>query len=200
MRRLRGRPKLSLMTLRPSVTFVLVCGLTWTAAPSAAPAARQRSPQLPVLTSVQAAEAEGARYPKGLDDETQPNFAALMELTGTADRTCVDVGDGWSVRSGDFVAGPMLPFQTHWQRGHTKVYWSPRYLTDGRPRELGDDGLLVRETRLEPAGLHAEYRYGTLVRNTAAFFNSNVWLPTAGRWLLVATYKSNWGCFIVNAQ
>jgi len=33
-----------------------------------------------------------------------------------------------------------------------------------------------------------------------AFSNSDLWVPSAGRWLLVATYGANWGCFIVDAD
>jgi hypothetical protein len=184
------------VTPRTSVLFVLGCGVFW----SVTPTAQNAASALPVLRDVQAAEAEALTFPRGVASEEQPSFAAAPNLTGTADRRCVEVGDGWNVRSGDFVAGPMSEFQTHWQQGYTKVWWSPRYLTDTRPRDLGDDGLVVRETRLEPAGLNSEYRHGGLVRNTTAFFNSGVWLPTPGKWMMVATYKSNWGCFIVNTQ
>ena len=184
------------MTLRPFVLCVSACGLMWAAMPTAQEAASA----LPVLRSVQAAEIEAAAYPRGLSSDVQPGFAAATNLTGTSARTCVDVGDGSAVQSGDFVAGPMNMFETSWQEGHTKVWWEPRYLADARSRDLGGDGLVVRETRLDVAGPTAVYRYGRLVRNTSAFFNSDVWLPTSGKWMLVATYKSNWGCFIVDAR
>jgi hypothetical protein len=80
------------------------------------------------------------------------------------------------------------------------VWFVPRHLSNNQPRELDpNDGLLVRGTKLDGAAEHTTYRYGTIVRSGdgVGFFNSTLWVPSAGRWLLVATYGPNWGCFIV---
>ena len=78
------------MTLRTTVLFVLGCGVFW----SVTPAAQKAASALPALRDVQAAEAEALTFPHGVTSEEQPNFAAELNLTGTADRKCVEVGDG----------------------------------------------------------------------------------------------------------
>lgn len=158
-------------------------------------------PSLPALADIHAAEAEGARFPTGAQASVQGGVDAAGAV-GTAARTCVEVGDATSVRAGDFLAGPfggVAGFRDSWQAWHTKVWWAPRYLADRTPRDLGDDGLVVRGTRLDAPAPPMTYRYGELVRSAdgTGFFNSGVWVPSAGRWMLVATFGPNWGCFVV---
>jgi hypothetical protein len=147
---------------------------------------------------IQAAETEGAAYPHGDATSVQSGFDASADV-GTAERKCVDTRHSKTALSGDFLAGPFddlfVSFRTHWQQGHTKVWWAPRYLADRTPRDLADGGLVIRGTRLDGSGESTTYRYGGLVRSIPSgigFFNSGVWVPSAGRWMLVATYGSNW--------
>jgi hypothetical protein len=148
-----------------------------------------------VLKDVAAANAEGAAYPAGDPNTAQPGWAGAP--SGDASRKCVDVADSDAVRSGDFIAGPFSFFRTSWQEGRTKVWWVPRFLNDTTPRDLGERGLLIRSTRLDAPGHHV-FRFGGIVRNSVGFFNSTAWLPTAGRWMMVTTFESNWGCFVVD--
>lgn len=173
---------------------------------SAAPAGQQSpaKPDLPALADVAAAEKEGASFPRGPATSVQPGFDVGSDK-GSGDRKCVDAKGSKATWSGDFVAGP-FDFETgggftrSWRYGHTKVWFAPRYLANNQPRELGaGEGLLVRGTRLDAPDVHTTYRYSTIVRSMSGigFFNSDLWVPSAGRWLLVATYDTNWGCFIV---
>ena len=164
-------------------------------------------PDLPALADVAAAEKEGASFPRGLATSVQPGFGAFADK-GSGDRKCVDAKGSKATLSGDFEAGPFeiehgAGFTTNWRQGHTKVWFVPRYLANNQPRELGAyEGLLVRGTRLDAPDVHTTYRYSTIVRSDRSesgygFFNSDLWVPSAGRWMLVATYEKNWGCFIV---
>jgi hypothetical protein len=160
------------------------------------------------LADIAAAEKEGAGFPRGPVASVQGGFAVGADK-GSGDRKCVDANGSKATWSGDFVAGPFdiehgAGFRTNWQYGRTKVWFSPRYLANAQPRELAaGEGLLVRGTKLDStAAEHQTYRYGTIVRSMSGvgFFNSDLWVPSAGRWLLVATYEANWGCFIVETN
>jgi hypothetical protein len=166
---------------------------------------RSQPVEVAPLVDIQAAQTEGAAYPHGDAASVQSGFDAGADV-GTPERRCVDTRHSKAALSGDFLAGPFddlfASFRTHWQQGHTKVWWAPRYLADRTPRDLADGGLLIRGTRLDGSG-GTTYRYGGLVRSIPSgigFFNSGVWVPSAGRWMLVATYGSNWGCFVVETQ
>ena len=177
---------------------VLACGLLCA---KTVPAQSAPRVALRLLEDIAAAEKEGATYLRGDKNDEQTGYAAGIEV-GTTDRKCVDVKDSRNAVSGDFFAGPFDMFRSSWQQGHTKLWWAPRYLADARPRDLGDEGMLMRGTRLDQPG-HPVFRYGGLVRSIPAgtgFFNSNAWLPSSGRWMLVTTFGPNWGCFVVDAQ
>jgi len=162
-------------------------------------------PEPPALTDIAAAEKEAASFPRGSAASAQPGFDASAADKGSGERQCVDAKGSKATMSGDFIAGPFEiepggGFTRNWRYGHTKVWFSPRYLANAQPRELPDgEGLLVRGVRLDATAERTTYRYSTIVRSMSGtgFFNSDLWVPSAGRWLLVATYGDNWGCFIV---
>jgi hypothetical protein len=162
------------------------------------------------LRDIAAAELEGTAYPRGDASEDQfPGGTGRTGEVGTVDRKCVDVGENVSARSGDFVAGPFGHvrgggFTVSWQKGYTKVWWLPRYFPPmaqvPSDFDFGDAGLLVRSTKLDGSSDTAMYRWGGLGKNNGYFFNSTFWLPSAGRWLVVATFEKNWGCFLVSTR
>ena len=191
------------MTVRLAIAALALVVCNW---PSSA--GEQHPNPTPSLTSppidVQAAEVEGAAFPRGSTADVQIGFHTPADV-GTADRKCVDVGDRRAALSGDFTAGPFGGvlgggFRTSWHEGHTKVWWAPRHLADTQPRDVGENGLLVRSRRLDVPSKTALYRSGGIVRsmNGVGFFNSGFWLPSAGRWMVVATFESNWGCFVID--
>jgi hypothetical protein len=148
-----------------------------------------------VLRDVAGAEGEGATYPHPRADQAQPGFFGGAGYTGTADRKCIETKDGLSVLAGDILAGPFRMFQTHWQQGRTKIWWAPRYVP------FAD--LIVRASRLDDPDQHTRFRFtdvASAIPSGVRFFPSDAWLPSAGRWMIVATAGSNWGCFVVNVQ
>jgi len=111
----------------------------------------------------------------------------VAAAVGTAERKCVDAGSGGRFRSGDFVAA-MPDYAAYWARGGTKVMWiSVRPQTPRVP-------LVVKATRLDAAA--AGRVYGVDILN-APRYPSGVFLPEAGRWMMVATAGDAWGCFVV---
>ena len=193
------------MTVRLSIAAVAFVACNWSSFAGERQANPTLSPTLPP-SDVQAAEVEGAAFPRGSPADVQIGFDAPAEV-GTPDRRCVDVGNSRAALSGDFTAGPFGSllgggFRTSWHEGHTKVWWAPRHLADARPRDVGENGLLVRSRRLDVPSEAALYRYGGIVRsmNGVGFFNSGFWLPSSGRWMVVATFGANWGCFVVDLR
>lgn len=86
------------------------------------------SAQAPLRT-VEAAEAEGAKYPQGTAvADTSAWDKENAEVAGTSERRCVDVdkNPSVSVRSGDFVAGNFEQYIEMAGTGKRKVWWAPR--------------------------------------------------------------------------
>lgn len=144
-------------------------------------------------TAVEAAEAEGARYGKP-DASAQP--AALYgEAFGPTDRRCVDAESHVTARSGEFVAGP---FETHIMfpspngRAQRKVWWAPRQTATMPPMQL-------RAEKIAAPRVTVSWTFSSVVRNeNGYFFNTTFRFPETGKWLVVVTSGSNWGCFLLD--
>lgn len=154
---------------------------------------------------VAAAEREAIVFPT---DTRVPNrmkrvFTA-RGTQGTAERKCVAGSGVGPLRSGEFVIGGELSGKDPRDRGKRvapKIWWSP--LHHGPKMEL-----LVRARRLEASG---EYRYVgvTVAYGTGGpgqqvpeeereyFFPSSIEFLHSGRWVIVATQGSDWGCFVL---
>lgn len=72
--------------------------------------------------TVEAAEADGASYPKATDTVEQTGYG---EAFGPKARTCVDTRKHATARSGEFVAGPFDPPVVMAGRGR-KIWWAAR--------------------------------------------------------------------------
>jgi hypothetical protein len=143
--------------------------------------------------SVSAAEAEGSKYPK-------PDVSARMALLygeafGPTDRRCVDAEKHATARSGDFVAGP---FDEHVMLadvgGHAerKVWWAPRQTTTMPPMQL-------RAAKIGAPDITMSWSFPSVVWNESDyFFNTTIRFPEVGKWLVVVTSGSNWGCFLLD--
>ena len=160
-----------------------------------------------IPTTIQAAEAEGASFPRGATPPVvASNFTSPFE--GTAERKCVvppadDFPPGGSLRSGEFIL--------HGQFGRTgpmgnvigrarKLMWEPLHNPYVYPTRTG---LLVRGVRLghpsdtlRLAVARAAYP-GTKQKYTEAAYPSGFHFRSAGQWLMVATSGSDWGCFLL---
>jgi hypothetical protein len=154
---------------------------------------RPATPADSLAPTIEAAEAR-AKLPVGLVlaavsmHPADADFVAAA--VGTPDRRCVEAGSGGRFRSGDFVAA-MPDYAAYWAQGGVKVVWiSVRPETPRVP-------LVVKATRLDAA---AEGRvYGVDIPN-APRYPSGVYLPQAGRWMMVATAGGAWGCFVVTVK
>lgn len=111
----------------------------------------------------------------------------IAGAVGTTERKCVDAGGGGRIRSGDFVAA-MPNYAAYWAQGGVKVMW-----VSTRP-QVPRVELVVKATRLDVVAEGRVYGVETL---NAPSYPSRVYLPTAGRWMMVATAGDAWGCFVV---
>jgi hypothetical protein len=149
----------------------------------------------PVPTTVDAAEAAGAKHPKA--QGTQP--AMYADAFGPTDRRCVDA-DGAATnrtaRSGEFVAGPFNPpvFMGNPrgpQGAQRKVWWTPRQGTAMPPLQL-------RAAKLDSPGVTVNWTLPSVARaNQEDFYNTFIRFPEVGKWIVVVTAGNNWGCFLI---
>ncbi|MES2179887.1 MAG: hypothetical protein V4550_18645 [Gemmatimonadota bacterium] len=150
-----------------------------------------------VARSVAEAELEGARYPRAA--ELNPRRPWDANAQGTSERKCLEADKLRAARSGDFYVGDFAgrtgwpSYSEMWRTGYGKLIWQPVHLPS--------PGVVVRATRLD---VGAESRvYGPFPIShpgesmSTTFHPSGVHVPTTGRWMLVATSGSNWGCFVI---
>lgn len=157
------------------------------------------------LRDIASAEAEGASYPRGRADLGQ--LGQDVGDAGTIERKCVDTREAGSVRSGDILAGPFSMFKTAWQQGRTKIWWMPQDFNvgacPGMWQACAGTELIVRATKLDHPEERTVQRFWDHARSSQTstyFFPTGASLPSAGRWMIVATTGRNWGCFLVDAQ
>ena len=176
---------------------------------AAAPALAQRAP-IPVGSTeaeiIAWAEADGAAYP----DVPSPNPHKgnfIRGMAGGVDRRCYEGIEIGPVRSGQFVIGGQLSGARGMRAGlQGKVWWAPFYHSRDMPP------LEVRGRNLTNSSDSIRYTTATvawpvspgsqLVSESAReyFFPSGITIPTAGRWLVIATSGNNWGCFILTVR
>lgn len=161
--------------------------------------ARAAQPKDSVPSSIAAAEAEGARWPRAVANN---DTSAAAGAVGSSERRCADVDHINIARSGDFVAGPFELYNSTWSGGYGKLWWRPAWVsrTDTVP-------LIVRVARLDahadaviftqPALAHGIDPRAPRTRTSPDFYPSGIHVPAVGHWLLVATAGPNWGCYIL---
>jgi hypothetical protein len=108
---------------------------------------------------------------------------------------------GTSVRSGEFVIGGQIATPPG---RPAKAWWKPLVSTMDmtlllRGRRLG--GTPADTLRFETAEVVAPLHSETLepYADEAAFPAGN-FFPSAGTWVVVATSRRNWGCFVISVQ
>lgn len=197
------------------VLIALVAGGWWTAertiwVPEIRSGEQSYRPARPTDTiprSIEAAEAEGAAYPRS----TEPiNFnPSLTEgvTAGSGTRRCVRADTTARSRSGDFFIGQNIALLAEEWRAGVRGGWKTSWHTSHRPMRIPMQ-LTVRVARIDSAGpafvytsesiktqrIVREYqRYG----QTWATGWGSIDLPTAGTWMLVATSRDVWGCFTI---
>lgn len=153
---------------------------------------------LTLPTTVSAAEAEGVSFKRA----APPSWVAgifTREWTGSADRRCLTLPAqqdpaGQSFRSGDFIIRTRLPISAARQM---KILWTPLH----NPFEYSST-LLVRAARLDdPADSLrrsiADWGYVPHEKRDSAF-PSLFTFAHPGRWLIVATAGTDWGCYVLS--
>lgn len=137
--------------------------------------------------TIEAAEAEGAAHPARSGIE-QSMYA---DAFGPSDRKCVAAEGHVTARSGDFVAGPFEAYIVMGRGRLRKVWWAPRQGTVMPP-------LLLRGTKLDGPNVTVAWSFPSVAVSTdGAFYNTTFELPQPGKWLVVVTAGSNWGCFVL---
>lgn len=122
---------------------------------------------LPATDVVASAEAFGASHPRPTVDLSVPAWWEFEPL-GAADRVCVDVSLQSTRVAPAFRSGEMVLGGSipRIRAGVRTKLW---WKPDDRP----------------PQPIPEE-----------AFFSGSVEFPAAGRWIVVATSRDNWGCFV----
>ncbi len=163
-------------------------------------AARWSAGQKGIPTSVAAAEAEGAAFPRG----AAPTFVSINfshPFDGTAERKCVapsaTEGQSEQLRSGEIlIRGQFVGEWGPEARRTNKFLWIPVH----NPFEF-PNALLLRAARIgHPEDAFrvaiADWGYEGRGHERESGFPSGVALPKAGSWMIIATAGDDWGCFL----
>ena len=149
-----------------------------------------------VPRSVEEAEAQGRLHPRTsrtAEFDLPPAVRDSVRI-GSAARECVEIGDAYFVRAGEFIAGPFALYRQSWSGG-MKLAWFPAHQSRFRRAQV-----TIRAARLDAPGDARVYLTAALGLEKVFFGREPLtgWavLP-GGRWLLVATSDTNWGCFIL---
>lgn len=154
---------------------------------------------------VESAERDAAAFAVdlGRPDRIKRVFTS-PDLQGTSARKCIVGAGRGPLRSGEFVIGGELSgpaSQDLLKRVAPKIWWSP--LHHGAEMDL-----LIRARRVGQGG---EYRFHSVTVASGShgpslelpeeqrdyFFPSAIEFLHSGKWLVVATSGSDWGCFIL---
>ena len=139
------------------------------------------------------AEAEGATFYARRGREATPR--------------CTEGHEVGPAESGDFTIGGMLGGGKALRAGRIgKIWWRPAHASATMPP------LTVRGRNLSTLRDTVSFSTATVawpqptfplpippVNSREYFFPSGFSVPTAGRWLVIATSGDNWGCFILTA-
>jgi hypothetical protein len=160
-----------------------------------------QQPPAPTVTAqgvaprtVEAAEAEGAKWPRNPPQAERPNWA---DAFGPRERRCVRAADHVTIRSGDFVAGPFqdrVVMMVYAGKLHWKIWWVPNQMPP-----LNGAAMTMRATKLDQPERTVTEHFGNIANEHSAepFFPTFILFPEKGLWLVVVTAGNNWGCFIV---
>ena len=169
--------------------------------------------------TIAAIETEGAAFPRDSvlpsfpryewTEEMERDIGPAPSIYGGSERECVDVPTEPTVgglvrippvRSGEFVvSGAPAPVEGR----RSKLVWTPMSASMDmtlllRGRRLGFPAdTLRREITDVIARLHSETHEPYA---DEAAFPSGIALPAAGVWVVVATSRRNWGCFVFTVE
>lgn len=157
-----------------------------------------------VPPSIAKAEAEGAGFAHA-DPATSVQSVFALPFGGSSDRRCgrmpsTPLPNG-SWRSSDFIIRAVVSYSLGLQagKGH-KILWIPLH-----GATLRGTPLLLRAVRVgHPADSLRLSFVGLARANEAAGplygYPTAVLFPSAGQWVVVATAKDDWGCFVLDVD
>lgn len=143
-------------------------------------------------SSLAEAEEAGARFPAIIPRRVLPSPFADAGVSGSAQRRCVPVQEESTMRAGDFLVGPFAA-PGKWWAGGQKLWWVPA-------SEAGELRVVaVHLDRATPTQIFHQPGVAHPPGSPSdAFHPTRIWLPAAGRWILVATSGTSWGCIVVD--
>jgi hypothetical protein len=104
-----------------------------------------------------------------------------------------DSPTAFDLRSGDFVARSI---SFGWDKTYeqAKIPLTPRHL------DIRDATVRLDLTRIDPPGelRTAQFPMRNMTGGGPRFYASAPVFPTPGRWMIIATAGTNWGCFVID--
>ena len=157
---------------------------------SPAPAAQTQSS---VEKRIAEAEAEGAKHPRVKTPDPYPRTCNVIR----PEQIVFPVGTATSpyIWSGDFDA---VSISFGWDKTYAQAKMPLRVLY---PDAIGS-GLRIRVIRLDAPGEGPSYVLNGFnartLEKSEPFFASWPQFPTPGKWMMIMTAGSNWGCFVLD--
>jgi hypothetical protein len=148
------------------------------------------------------AEAEGTGFARADPALSAQSLFTGAPLGGSGDRRCVRAISGaslpsGSLRSGDFMIRAGFSYQFEAGKDH-KILWIPLH-----GAALHGTPLVLRAVRIGHPADSVRFSSAGLVHGEEATgptygYPSEVLFPNAGQWLVLATAKDDWGCFVLD--
>ncbi|HKW02275.1 MAG TPA: hypothetical protein VJN96_20805 [Vicinamibacterales bacterium] len=157
--------------------------------------AQMVSPQPTPATQIAAAEAAGAKHSRANDRAVAndpPRTCIIVKPEQIVFPTTTGDPRDHNLLSGDFFASSI-------SFGWDKTYQQGKMPLEPLHPEATGDGLRLSLVRLDPPGLSHNQRF-ELNRGSGyrPFFPSWPYFDTPGKWMILATAGSNWGCFVID--
>ena len=169
---------------------------------------RQAVPADSVPQSIAEAELQGSRHPRSPEPAVLGQWWLDRATVGTADRQCVVVGDAIAARSGDLIGNP---FRLYAGADYSRRGGAPKLsFAAAHEPPIGETmQLIIRAVRTDaPAESFVFIGRPYTVRWSGLLLwrltRSQWWVPagitptSSGRWLLVTSLGTDWGCFVLD--
>jgi hypothetical protein len=155
-----------------------------------------------IPATIAEAEAEGTGFAHADPAMSAQSLFTGAPSSGSGDRRCVraissaSLPSG-SLRSGDFIIRAGFSYQFDAGKDH-KILWIPLH-----GAALHGTPLVLRAVRIGHPADSVRFNFAGLVHGEEATgptygYPSEVRFPNAGQWLVLATAKDHWGCFVLD--
>jgi hypothetical protein len=155
-----------------------------------------------IPATIAEADAEGAGFAHADPAVSAQSLFTGANFGGSGDRRCVRAISGaalpsGSLRSGDFIIRAGFSYQFEAGKDH-KILWIPLH-----GAALHGIPLVLRAVRIGHPADSVRFSFADLVHGGEATgptygYSSEVVFPNAGQWLVLATAKDHWGCFVLD--